>query len=105
MTYVLRLGIVTGVGYDWPGWALDRLRGIEPWEVMQVLTGKRPRWPRRGCDRTGASILTVWGRTHAGRPLKVAVYQVSTWQWHIAAARDLNGSEVAEFEQWEETLR
>nr|WP_232542237.1 hypothetical protein [Nocardia bovistercoris] len=84
---------------------MDRLRGIEPWEVMQVLTGKRPRWPRRGRDGTGASILTIWGRTNAGRALKVGVYQVSDWQWHIASARELTAVESAEFQQWEETRR
>lgn len=93
------------VGYDWPEWALDRLRGMQPWEVMQVLTGKRPRWPRRGRDGTGASILTIWGRTNAGRALKVGVYQVSAWQWHIASARDMTPAELAEFQQWEETRR
>jgi hypothetical protein len=93
------------VGYDWPEWALDRLRGIDPWEVVQALTGKRPRWPRRGRDGTGASILTIWGRTTAGRPLVVGVYQVSEWQWHIASARDMTAGERATFEKWEETRR
>lgn len=94
-----------GVGYDWTGWALDHLRGIEPWEVLQVLTGKRARWPRRGRSASGASILTVWGRTYAGRALIVGVYQVDTWQWHIASAREMSDRELAEFARWEETQR
>jgi hypothetical protein len=93
------------VGYDWTGWALDHLRGIEPWEVMQVLTGKRARWPRRGRDAAGASILTIWGRTAAGRALIIGVYPVDEWTWHIAAARDMTDRELAEFMQWEETQR
>ena len=91
------------MGYDWPDWALDHLHGIEPWEVMQVLTGKNPRWPRRGKSRNGIPILTIWGRTAAGRVLVIGVYQVTTWQWNVTSARDMTTAERAEFEQWEES--
>ncbi|MFE3279555.1 hypothetical protein [Nocardia sp. NPDC059239] len=89
--------------YTWTRWALRGLRGIEPWEAMQVLTGKRPRWPRRGRDAAGAAILTIWGRTAAGRALIVGVYQVDTWDWNVASAREMSAAELAEFTRWEET--
>ncbi|MBO0854564.1 MAG: hypothetical protein J2P18_12455 [Nocardia sp.] len=93
-----------GVVYNWTRWSLRGLRGIEPWEVMQVLTGQR-RWPRRGRNATGASILTIWGRTTAGRALIVGVYQQTEdpWDWQIAGAREMTTDELAQFAQWEET--
>lgn len=93
------------VVYSWTRWSLRGLRGIEPWEVMQVLTGPRPRWPRRGRDAAGASILTIWGRTTTGRALIVGVYQQTDdlWDWRISGARDMTTDELAQFAQWEET--
>lgn len=101
--------MLRGVVYTWTRWALARLRGIEPWEVMQVLTDPgRPRWPRRGIDdASGASVLTIWGRTAAGRALIVGVYQdaYDVWDWHPTGARDMTAAELAEFTQWEEKTR
>lgn len=93
--------------YTWTRWALALLRGVEPWEVMQVLTDKRPRWPRPGRDSAGLAMLTVWGRTRAGRPLIVGVYRdpYDRWEWHPASARDMTAAELAEFERWEESRR
>jgi len=34
-------------------------------------------------------VVTIWGRTRAGRALIVAVYQVSGFPWKIVGARDL----------------
>ena len=89
------------VGFEWPEWALAGLRGIEPGEVLQVLNADR-RWPRTAVSDTGMQVLTVWGRTRTGRPLLVAVRQVSQWDWQILGARDLNPKETEELTTWEE---
>lgn len=90
------------VGFEWQGWALDALRGIEPYEVVQVLAAER-RWPRPAVSAGGVAVLTVWGRTRAGRPLVVAVRQVDEWDWLILGARELGPGEAVEFARWEET--
>ena len=46
-------------------------------------------------------MLTVWGRTEAGRPLVIAVRQVDDWEWQILGARDVRPAEAAMFEDWE----
>lgn len=46
-----------GVGYEWVPLLLATLRGIEPYEVRQVLEDKRPRWPRRA---VGAGVSRCW---------------------------------------------
>jgi hypothetical protein len=89
------------MGFEWPEWALAGLRGIEPGEVLQVLNADR-RWPRTAVSDTGMQVLTVWGRTRTGRPLLVAVRQVSQWDWQILGARDLNPKEAEELTTWEE---
>jgi hypothetical protein len=89
------------VVYEWPGWALDALRGIEPYEVMQALGADR-RWPRRATGPGGVGVLTVWARTRAGRPLIVAVRQSGDWDWLIIGARNMDPAETAEFKTWEE---
>lgn len=78
------------------------LVGIEPYEVRQVLEAKY-RWPRLGADPAGSRVLTLWGRTRAGRALIVAVYQVGGFTWKIIGAREMTGEELAEFVRWEET--
>lgn len=88
--------------YEWEDWALRALAGIEPYEVRQVLEAKR-RWPRGGVDHsTGLRVLTVWGRTLAGRPLIVAVYHLAEFTWKIVGAREMTPAELAEFARWEE---
>ena len=88
--------------YEWEDWALAALIGIGPYEVRQALEAKR-RWPRRATSATAVSVLTIWSRTRAGRPLIVAVHHVSGFTWKIIGARDLTNKELAEFTQWEET--
>lgn len=79
------------------------LIGIEPYEVRQVLEAGR-RWPRPGANHsTGVRVLTIWGRTRAGRGLVVAVYHVAGFTWKIVGARDMTDGELAEFVRWEET--
>ena len=90
------------VPYDWEEWAMRALAGIEPYEVRQVLDAK-PRWPRPGRSSSGVQVLTIWGRTLAGRALIVAVYHVSGVTWKIVGARDMTNAELAEFAGWEET--
>jgi hypothetical protein len=90
------------VGYLWLEITLARLHGVEPYEVMQALSGQR-RYPVVGQSREGVQILTIWGRTRAGRPLVVALRKIpdSKRDWWIVGARDMNESERAFFEQWE----
>lgn len=90
------------VPYEWDDWAIHALAGIEPYEVVQILTARR-RWPRRGTTPDGLSTLTVWGRTQGGRPLIVAVHHHSGFTWKIIGAREMTAREVAEFLRWEET--
>jgi hypothetical protein len=90
------------VPYEWDDWALAALAGIEPYEVRQALEAKQ-RWPRRATSATGISVVSVWGRTVAGRPLIVAVYHVAGFIWKIIGARDMTDKELIEFGQWEET--
>jgi hypothetical protein len=67
-----------------------------------VLEAKR-RWPRLGITPTGLRVLTIWGRTTAGRGLIVAVHHVAELTWKIVGARDMTPAELAEFIRWEET--
>jgi hypothetical protein len=92
-----------GVGFDWQDWALAALAltGVEPHEVMQVLTADR-RWPRRalgGPQRL--PTLTVWGRTRAGRPLIVATRHIGGRDYLIIGAREMTADELGDFEAWE----
>jgi hypothetical protein len=90
------------VGYEWLEIGLQRLRGIEPHEVMQVLTSKTRRpVPATGPD--GHMVLTIWGRTTAGRPLIVGTRRLSQWDRQIIGAREMHPNEIAEFEAWEAT--
>ena len=70
--------------------------------MRQALEAKR-RWPRRATSITAVPVLTIWGRTLAGRALIVAVYHVSGFTWKIIGARDMTDKELVEFRQWEET--
>jgi hypothetical protein len=90
------------VGYVWPSWALAALQGIEPGEVLQVLNAPR-RWPRVGRSDLGLNVLTIWGRTRAGRPLPVAVRPTGEWDFEILGARPLRPDQVAELQKWEES--
>ena len=88
------------MGYEWQGWALDALGGMDPGEVLQALGAAR-RWPRWAVGPMGVRVLTVWARTAAGRPLIVAVRQVDAWDWQILGARDMTPADLSEFEKWE----
>lgn len=89
------------MGFEWPQWALDALRGIDPAEVVQALDAKR-RLPRPARSATGVEVLTVWARTRAGRPLVVAVRRTDPWTWLIIGAREMYLQERTEFARWEE---
>lgn len=86
--------------YEWEDWALRALAaGIEPYEVRQVLEYPH-RWPR---PASGSRVLTIWGRTSAGRPLLVAVYHVDGFTWKIIGARELTTAEQNDLAAWEKT--
>ena len=85
--------------YEWLDIALARLRGIEPYEVMQALNAKR-RLPVPGTSGD-VPIVAVCARTNAGRPLAVAVRLLGGFKQEIVGARDLTPDELARFEQWE----
>lgn len=92
------------VAFEWAPGALEWLakQGIEPYEVLQVLTDTK-RWPRQGQIGPGA-VLTIWGRTQAGRALLVALWpEQGSLDAHITAARELTADEEAELQRWEAT--
>jgi hypothetical protein len=88
------------VGYEWVREVLDKLQGVEPHEVVQALSAS-PRWPRSAITLDGLRVLTVWGRTRAGRPLMVGLRHKDEWTWWIVGARELSPDEVAELENGE----
>lgn len=88
--------------YEWLEIGLRLLRGIEPQEVMQVLNSSK-RWPRSATGPDGHPVLTIWGRTRAGRPLIVGTRPLAKWDWQIIGAREMRPAEITEFEAWEAT--
>ena len=88
------------MGFEWVREVLDKLLGVEPHEVSQVL-GARRRWPRPATTVEGFEILTIWGRTLTGRPLMVALRRKDEWDWWIVGARELDRDEAAQLQEWE----
>lgn len=88
------------VGFEWLPGVLAVLRGVEPYEVMQVLMAAR-RWPRPVIGPAGVALVTVWGRTSAGRLLIVVVRRSGGFDWWIVGAREMNAAEAVEHERWE----
>lgn len=88
--------------YEWEAWALRALVGVEPYEVRQVLDAAL-RWPRPGAGPSGLKVLTIWGRTRAGRALIVAMHHVGGSKWKIIGVRGMSDAELTEFSRWEET--
>lgn len=81
---------------------MDALRkDIEPYEVRQVLEAT-VRWPRPATTDTGKRVLSIWARTRAGRPLIVTTYHHDGLIWKIIGASEMNFTQLAEFEAWEE---
>ena len=89
--------------YEWDEWALAGLKGIESYEVRQVLEGGGKRWPRPAVGPGGVPVLTVWGRTALGRGLIAAVYHAEGLTWKVIGARGMTVSELEEFSRWEGT--
>lgn len=87
------------VGYEWLTEALQALRGVEPYEVTQVLSAQR-RMPL-AAESAGVRFLTISGRTSAGRPLIVAVRLLADLDQQIIGAREMTPAELARFETWE----
>jgi hypothetical protein len=87
------------VGYEWLPVALRALRGITRYEVLQALGARRRRpVPARAA---GVTVLTVWARTAAGRPLIVVVRPAGGFDWQILGAREMTEKQLMEFERWE----
>jgi hypothetical protein len=87
------------VGYEWLLAALAALDGIEPYEVMQVLSADR-RLPLAGLSG-GVRVVVISARTRAGRPLVVAVRKSGAFDQIIIGAREMTPDELARFERWE----
>jgi hypothetical protein len=88
--------------WSWLPLALERLSGVEPWEVMQALSTSR-RWPRPATSPdTGIRVLTIWARARSGRVLVVALRPLDGRNWEIIGARALTATELNDFEKWEE---
>jgi len=88
------------VGYEWVPLLLQALKGIEPYEVRQVLEEGR-RWPRPAVAQ-GIPVLAVWGRTRTGRHLIVVLRATeSSHDWLITGAREMTGEQAAEYDRWE----
>jgi hypothetical protein len=92
---------VVGLAFEWLHDAYRQLRDIKPDEVHEALGADR-RWPRLAFyDERGFRVLTVWARTHAGRPLIVAARPGSGLNWQCLGARDMTPAERLDFEAWE----
>lgn len=92
------------VGYEWLPAGLRDLRGIEPYEVMQVLNSKIRR-PVTAYGPDGHEVLTIWGRTVAGRGLIVAIRPLPQTRWNsqIIGARAMTEAEDNVHQAWEAT--
>ncbi|WP_147138071.1 hypothetical protein [Stackebrandtia albiflava] len=84
--------------YEWLAGAMERLAGVEPHEVLQVLGA---RWRRPVPAAGPMRLLTVWGRTRAGRPLIVVLRHEADLDYLIVAARQMTDTEAAEHARWE----
>jgi hypothetical protein len=93
------------MGYEWDYGALDWVarNGLEPGEVLQAVYGRK--WPRVAVTPEGLRVLTLWGRTRAGKGILVMVrpmlgHPLDAW---IVNARPMTDTELAELAQWEES--
>lgn len=75
--------------------------GVEPHEVMHVLTGPGRRWPRPVRGKGGLPALMVIGRTGSGQPLAVVVRPVSRWDQQVIGVLPVTGELLAQFVKWE----
>lgn len=90
------------MAYRWLIFALEALVGIEPFEVMQMLTDKRPRRPRPNVDpATGIRVIEIEGTTRAGRYIVATVRPVGGFDSVILHAREMTTAEKTSFDEWE----
>lgn len=87
------------MGYEWLNEALAALRGVEPYEALQVLSAHR-RMPL-AAESAGVWFLVICGRTQADRPLIVAVRLLGDLDQQIIGAREMTPQELKRFEAWE----
>ena len=92
------------VVYDIPEWIMELAAryGIEPYEIMQVLSGPRPRLPRKAVGAGGLTVLMIIGRTSSGAPLAVLVRTLGKFDHQVVGIMPVTGELLAEFEKWEE---
>jgi hypothetical protein len=88
------------VPYRWLDLALEQLRGVEPFEVIQALAN-----PQRLALQAHAQLrlVAIIARTHAGRPLVVVVRLDQGFTQWIVQARDPRPDELTRVQQWEAT--
>ncbi len=89
------------MGFKWLPGLLALLVDVDPGEVMEMLEGLGRRQPSRMRGPLGESLLAIYGRTAAGRPVVAYVRHAEGFDWHIVAARPMAAGEKAEFEEWE----
>jgi hypothetical protein len=87
------------VGYEWFPLALATLVGVEPYEVLQVLSASR-RLPTAATSG-GVPFIAIMGRTLVGRPLIVAVRKIGNHDQQIIGAREMTTTELKRFDAWE----
>jgi hypothetical protein len=88
------------VGYTWLPGVFAVLVGVEPSEVMKVLTGAGQRLPRRVVGPNGEPLLAIYGRT-GPRRLVVFIRHETGMDWQILGARTMTAAEAAEYDTWE----
>ena len=87
--------------YEWllPAFGVLAKRGIEPYEVLQVLYSIRRR-PVLVRHPRGMMLLSIWGSTRAGRALVVMVRPAGGFDHQILGAREMTDDERREYDQW-----
>jgi hypothetical protein len=87
--------------YSWWWYALEHLVGAEPGEVMQMLIGNRRRWLEPMLTPEGVKVLRIAGRTGTGKPVVAVLRHLDGRDWEIVRAGELTGTQLTEFESWE----
>ncbi|WP_157555011.1 hypothetical protein [Nocardia crassostreae] len=92
------------VGYDIPEWALELAAryGIEPYQIMQALTGPGRKWPRPVRGQGDLPALMIIARIASGTPLAIVVRPLSQWDQQVIGVMPVTGELLADFEKWEE---
>jgi hypothetical protein len=73
--------------------------GVEPYEVLQVLTSGR-RYVVPAVNDVGIVFRTIWGLTREGRGLIVVTKQRDGFDSEIVGARPMTEAEREVYERW-----